>query len=148
MRGECGSFQSTWDESDAFVQTSRRGESCHRAGFEAHPLVPALCSQRQEVIKDRSPDASAPGLDCGVHRLQFCVVVVQMLQRSHAKEKAVRPETEEGDGRIEQALDVQRVHILGRTVLVGEPQVGCQQLAHITQARIIQPDHTIHAAEL
>src|ERR1022692_2054558 len=70
----------------------------------------------------------------GVHALQLRVTAVQLLQRSDCQELAAPAEAHESDGRIEETVDVQSVHVLGRAVRSGEREVALQQLANVPGA--------------
>ncbi len=65
----------------------------------------ALAGDSDQMIEDRSADAATTQTLCGVHRLQLRMAVIQLLERPDPEEVAVASEAEEGDGRVEEALD-------------------------------------------
>jgi len=92
------------------------------------------------VVDHCSTDASAPRRVGGVHRLQLRVSVTELLQGAKTEEFVTSAEGEERNGRVEQAVDVQRVAILGRAVLIREGQVARQQRSHVVGSWITDGD--------
>ena len=129
-----------WPESGARVQRPRRSERVHGPGLQAHTAATALARDADEVGEHRPADSQTPRCLGGVHGLQLRVVPVKLPQRADAEQFAVPAEAEECDGRIKEAVKVQRVHVLRRGVRVRERQVTLQQLANVVGSRVVAGD--------
>jgi hypothetical protein len=82
-----------------------------------------------------------------VHRLQLAVARVKPLQRADSEELSAPAETEERDRRIQQAIDVKRMDVLGRAVRTGENEVSLQQCANVPGSRVISQDLALKHTE-
>ena len=88
----------------------------------------------EQVVDHRFADAASPSGRRGVHRLQLRVLGVELLERADAEQLPVHAKAVEADGRVYQAVHVERVHVFRWAVLTGERQVGREQLAHVGRA--------------
>ena len=107
---------------------------------------PATSSPRdpEEMVDHRFADTASPSGRCGVHRLQLRVLGVELLERADAEQVTVEAKAVEADGRVGQAVHVERVHVFRRAVLTGERQVGGEQLAHVGRTRVVTRDRAFH----
>ena len=71
------------------------------------------------------------------------MVRVEHLERADAEQLAVAPEAEERHVVREQAVELERVHILGRAVLVREREVPFDERVHVAGARIVGCDRAL-----
>ncbi len=65
---------------------------------------------------------------------------VQLLERSNGQQVAAAAEAVERDGRIEQAVHIQRVHVLRRLVRSGEAQMALEQRPYVRGVRVVDRD--------
>ena len=75
-----------------------------------------------------------------MHGLHLSVAPIERLQRSDCEELTFEAEAEERDGRIDEAVDVKRMHVLGRAVGIRERKVALQQLAYVLGSRVVDRD--------
>jgi hypothetical protein len=75
------------------------------------------------MIDHRSADAATPRCLSSVHGLQLCVARIKLLQRSDSEQFTVEATAEERECRIEEAVAVKRVDVLGRAVRIGEREM-------------------------
>ncbi len=109
---------------------------------------PGACGL-EKMIDHRSPDPAPSSCLGGVHAFQLCMALVKLLQRSDAEQMTIEAEAEEGDGRIEEAVAVERVDILGRALRFREREMPIQQLADIVGSRVVDRDLALwHCANL
>ena len=94
----------------------------------------------EEMVDDCPSNPLAPRCSGSVHRLQFGVVVVELLDGSDTEKLTVDPKTEECDGGVEETFEVESVNVLGWAVLVGEGQVLLEERANIVSPRIVEFD--------
>jgi hypothetical protein len=99
--------------------------------LQAHAFEAALSGDSQEVVKHCAADAQATDMLGRVHCLQLRVLIVKPLERADCDQLPVTADAEEGDGRIEQAVDPERVRILWWAVQTPEVQVMLDELSHI-----------------
>jgi len=111
------------DEPGRGVQSEGRCEGVGRAGLETHELIALIRRRGQEVVEHRSSDPLGPGCLAGVHRLQFGVGSVEVLERSNPDERTIATGAEDRDRGIQQSLDVQGVGVLRRRAGPREPQM-------------------------
>jgi hypothetical protein len=71
------------------------------------------------------------------------VRLIEVLERANSDKDSVAARTEEGDGRVEQFLDVERVDMLGWAVLMRLGEVNFQQPANVVSTRIVDREHEI-----
>lgn len=74
---------------------------------------------------------------------------IELLQRPDREQLTLDPVAEEGDGRIEETVDVERMHVLGWGVQVGEREVALQESTNIAGARVVYRNLSVrHASNL
>ena len=71
------------------------------------------------------------------------MVVVEVPQGADREQLAAGTEAEEQDRRVEQALEVERVRVLGRRLRPGEGQVALEQLPDVRGSRIVERDRAV-----
>lgn len=76
-----------------------------------------------------------------VHRLQLRVPVVKPLERADRDQLPAAADAEQGDGGVEQAVDLERVRILWRTVQAPELQMTLDECSHVIEPWI--GDHDV-----
>jgi alkyldihydroxyacetonephosphate synthase len=92
------------------------------------------------MVDHRSADPASPRRLRRMHGLQLGVVLIKPLQRAHAEDLTVDAEAEERNGRIDEAVNVKRVHVLGRAMRIGEIEVTLQQFANVLGPRVVNRD--------
>jgi limonene 1,2-monooxygenase len=73
----------------------------------------------------------------GMNRLQLEMSVVQLLDGSDAKESTPVPEAEEGDFGVEEAVEIQGVHVVRGSHPSGEFEMTFEECDHIGVARVL-----------
>jgi hypothetical protein len=68
------------------------------------------------MVKHRSADALAADMIGCVHRLQLGVLIIEPLERADRDQLSAAADAEEGEGGIEQVIDLERVRVLQRAV--------------------------------
>lgn len=100
----------------------------------------AIASDADEMIDHRSADPLTSRHLGGVHGLQLCVASIKLLKGSDSEELTFEAEAEEHDSRIEEAIDVKRMDVLGWSVQIGEREVVLQQLENVLGSRVVNRD--------
>ena len=100
----------------------------------------ALAGDREEMVKHRSTNAQATDMLDRVHRLQLRVPIVKPLERADRDQLPAATDTEQGDGGIEQVIDLERVRILWRAVQTPELQMMLDELSHVIDPWISDHD--------
>src|SRR5262245_65505579 len=93
--------------------------------------------------EDRPADATATRVLGCVHGLHLRVLRVELLQGADAEEFAVVAEADERDGQVEEALDVERMNVLGWAVRISEREVTLQQAPNVRVTRVVNRDLTV-----
>jgi hypothetical protein len=99
-----------------------------------------LLGDSEEMVKHRAANAQATDMLSGVHRLQLRVLIIEPLERADSDQLLAAADTEEGDGRIEQAIYLERVGILWRAVQTPELQMMLDELPHVIEPWISNRD--------
>ena len=119
--------------------------------FQAHVFEAALTGDSEEIVKHRQANAKATDMLSRMHRLQLRVLIIKPLERADRDQLPAAADTEEGDGGIEQAIDLERVRILWRAVQTPELQMMLDELSHLIDPWISDRDVELihqHAARL
>ncbi len=104
--------------------------------LQAYVFEAALSRDGEEMVKHRAANAQAADLLSRVHRLQLRLLIVEPLECPDRDQLPSAADTEEGDGRVEQAIDFERVRILWRAVQTPEIQMMLDELTNIIEPRI------------
>lgn len=110
-----------------------------------------LADDSEEIVKHRAANAQATDMLSRMHRLQLRVLIIKPLERADRDQLPAAADTEEGDGGIEQAIDLERVRILWRAVQTPELQMMLDELSHLIDPWISDRDVELihqHAARL
>ena len=104
--------------------------------LQAYVFEAALSRDGEEMVKHRAANAQAADMLSRVHRLQLRLLIVEPLECPDRDQLPSAADTEEGDGRVEQAIDFERVRILWRAVQTPEIQMMLDELTNIIEPRI------------
>jgi integrase len=110
-----------------------------------------LAGDSEEIVEHRAANAQATDVLSRMHRLQLHVLIIKPLERADRDQLPAAADTEEGDGGIEQAIDLERVRILWRAVQTPELQMMLDELSHVIDPWISDRDVELihqHAAIL
>lgn len=80
--------------------------------LQAHAFEAALAGDSEEIVKHRTTDAQTADMLGRMHRLQLGVLIIKPLERADRDQLPAAADTEEGDGGIEKAIDLERVRIM------------------------------------
>jgi hypothetical protein len=127
-------------ESRAHVERASWRKCFHDPSLQAHTFKAALAGDSEEMVKHRSTDAQATDMLGCVHRLQLRVPIVKPLERADRDQLPAAADTEEGDGGIEQTIDLEGVRILWRAVQTPELQMMLDELSHVIDPWISDDD--------
>jgi len=130
-------------EPGAGVERPRGCERGDGAGLDADPAEPSVVRNPQEMTEHRTAQAPAACRLGRVHRLQLGVLVVEALERADGEQLAVDPEAVERDRRVGEAVDVERVPVLGRDLRVRKGEVTLQQPANLRGAWVGGRDRAV-----
>jgi len=72
------------------------------------------------------------------------VRLVELPEGSDPEQHAISAGAKQGDGRIHQAVDVQRMHVAGWRDLARKGQVPLQQRSHVIGSGIVDTDDAVH----
>ncbi len=108
--------------------------------LEAHVSEATLAGDSEEMVKHRAADALAAEMLGRMHRLQLGVLIVKPLERADRDQLPAAADTEEGDGGIEQVIDLERVRTVWRTVQTPELQMMLDELSHVIDPWISDRD--------
>jgi hypothetical protein len=117
--------------------------------LQAHVFETALSGDGEEMVKHRAANAQAADMLSRVHRLQLRMLIIEPLERADRDQLLAAADTEEGDGGVEQAIDLERVCILWRAVQTPERQMMLDELSHVIERwigdRDVEHIHQDHA---
>jgi hypothetical protein len=108
--------------------------------LQAHVFEAALSDDSEEMVKHRAANAQATDMLSRMHRLQLRVLIVKPLERADRDWIPAAADTEEGDGGVEQAIDLERVRILWRAVRAPELQMMLDELSYVIEPWISDRD--------
>jgi hypothetical protein len=120
-------------ESRACVERASWRKCFHGASLQAYVFEAPLAGDGEEMVKHRAANAQATDMLSGMHRLQLRVLIVKPLECADRDQLSAAADTEEGDGGIEQAIDLERVRILWRAVRTPELQMMLDELSYVIE---------------
>jgi hypothetical protein len=100
----------------------------------------AVAGDAKEVIEHGAADSAPTGCLGDVHRLELPTVIIELLESPDAEQLTVDPDAEERDGRVEETVDLEGVHVLWRAVRVGEGEMALQERTDILSPGVIDRD--------
>jgi len=89
------------------------------------------------MIDHRAADAVAPGFLGRVNRLQLEVIGIELFDGADSEQTVFIAQAEERHGDVEQTVEVEGMHVLGRGDATGEVEMPLQESQHIRSARIV-----------
>jgi hypothetical protein len=89
------------------------------------------------MLQHRPADPATTRRFGRVHRLQLSVLRIELFERPDSEELTFEAKAKERNRRIEEAINVEHMDVLGRAVQIGEAEVVLQKLAHILGSRVV-----------
>src|SRR5262245_52613728 len=132
------SERSTVSETEALIQSACRLESRHGSCFEAQASVRALAGLGHDVLQHRARHTFPSMSEGRAHGLDFAVPWTELFQRAAAKQLTFGPSRPEGDLRLAQRGDIERMHTLGRRELMHVLKMLRQECADFTTGEVIE----------
>jgi hypothetical protein len=126
------------------IQRPRGSKGREVARLEAHAAIAMASGNVEQLTNQRSTNTLASRLHSNVHRLQFAVTGIQLLESGDAEQTPVRSGAEERDGRPAQGLEVKGKDAALRGDLTSESQVSLEKLNDVRSAGIFDEDNDRH----
>ena len=135
-------------ESGLLVESARWLERGIRPGLEAQSPVAALAGNREDVADDGRAHAATPHRLGDVHRLELCVLAVELAESEDPEQIAVGACAEARDVGCSERVEVERVHVTDRGDLVREREVPLQQRSDVRHAGVLDREDDVHGPTL